>query len=159
MPESQRRGRMNLGRRLWSLRNKSNNRLPGRGSDHMILARLFKALSLPKLFTCGRALRRSATKKAHISCKSLGNDKALKRRAKVNRRWRGGSGSGNFCKARRLKLNSRTGKGGGVAGEEGLEAPACPTTVEGVPRQVGLMVYGRSGKERHYSEERDLTSI
>jgi hypothetical protein len=98
---------MNLGRRLWSLRNKSNNRLPGRGSDHMFLARLFNALSLPELFTCGRALRRGATKKAHISCKSLGNDKALKRRAKVNRRWRGGSGSGNFCKADHLKLNKR----------------------------------------------------
>jgi hypothetical protein len=106
MPESPRRGRMNLGRRLWSLRNKSNNRLPGRGSDHVFLARLFKALSLPNLFTCGHALRRSATKKAHNSYKSLGNDKALKRRAKVNRRWRGGSGSGNFCKADHLKLNS-----------------------------------------------------
>ena len=34
---------MNLAVGLWSLGNKCNNRLPGRRSDHVILARLIKA--------------------------------------------------------------------------------------------------------------------
>jgi len=39
----------------------------------------------------------------------------------------------------------------GVAGEEGLNAPACSTKVEDIPRPVGLIVYCSSRKECDYS--------
>jgi hypothetical protein len=42
------------------------------------------------------------------------------------------------CKGRPGTLFGRFGKGGGIAGKEGLEAPACSPPVEGIPRPVGL---------------------
>ncbi len=69
--------------------------------------RVAAGMSLIRRFNAGTGIhRRYATKKVYISCESLGNDKALKRRAISIASRRGGSEAGKLCKTDCLKLDT-----------------------------------------------------